>query len=61
MYATGEGMHQDNVAAYAWFDLAAGQGVDNADANRDTIALLMTTSEIEEAGRLTREWGAAGQ
>ncbi len=61
MYATGEGVPQDHLQAYMWFDLAA-----SCDSNpktrayvvdmRTAAALKMTPEQISEAQRLAREW-----
>ena len=39
-----------------WFNLAAAQGDDFAQAARDGIAEQMTPADISEAQRLAREW-----
>jgi TPR repeat protein len=65
-YATGEGVQQDNVRAYMWFNLAAARfaATDNhtrgtaAGRNRDVVAGKMTREDLAEAQRLAREWKA---
>jgi uncharacterized protein len=52
----GEGVPQDFVQAYVWFDLALGQGYSGARRAKDKVAERMTPSEIKEAERLTKEW-----
>ena len=56
MYANGEGVTQDYVLAHMWFNLAAAQGVDQANAARDVVAEHMTSEQVAEAQRLAREW-----
>ena len=55
-YANGESVPQDHVLAHMWFNLAAAQGLDPAKTNRDILAKRMTSEQIAEAQRLTREW-----
>jgi uncharacterized protein len=61
LYYRGEGVPQDKVHAYMWFDLAAAQGNQNAVRNRDAAARLMTPAQIAEAKKLAREWKPATQ
>jgi len=56
MYALGHGVLQDYVLAHMWLNLAAAQGDDGAQRIRDSVAELMTPTQIEEAQRLAREW-----
>jgi len=56
MYADGEGVPQDYVQAHMWFNLAAAQGDEVAVKNRDTIAKLMTQTQVADAQRLARAW-----
>lgn len=60
MYYTGDGVPRDYVQAYMWFDLAASQIIDPAERDaarkhRETVALLMTPTQVAEAQRLSRE------
>jgi len=55
MYQKGEGVPQDYVLAYKWYNLAAVRWIAYARA-RDAIAANMTTAQITEAQRLAREW-----
>jgi len=59
MYAKGQGVRLDDVAAHMWLNIAAAQGHENARKDLDIVAGEMTSSEIEEAQRLAREWLAA--
>jgi len=56
MYANGEGVPQDYVRAYMWFNLSAAQGNPPAAKDRDDIAKRMTHAQIAEAQKLAREW-----
>jgi TPR repeat protein len=55
LYAKGEGVIQDNVFAYMWWNIAASSGDKAAVSNRDVVAGKMTSSQIAEAEKLTRE------
>ena len=62
MYASGLGVPQDKVLAYALYNLsAAGDPSSNkAISNRDTIANAMTPREIEAGQALTRALAQPG-
>ena len=55
-YDHGEGVPRDILRAYMWFNLAAAQGNEQAARNREVAALRMSSEQIAEAQRLTREW-----
>ena len=56
-YAAGTGLPVDNVLAYMWLNLAAAQGQSaGAPVFRDLTAERMTSEQIAEAQRLSREW-----
>jgi TPR repeat protein len=59
MYEKGEGVPQDNVHAYMWFELAHLQGDKSEAIYRDLVADRMTPEQITEAQRLVHEWIAA--
>jgi hypothetical protein len=44
------------VLAYMWWHLAAVQGNEAGQNNKDSAEELMTREQIAEAQRLTREW-----
>ena len=46
------------MLAYMWWDLAAAQGVEDAQDNKDIAESRMTREQIAEAQRLSREWMA---
>ena len=54
-YANGQGVIQDNVYAYMWYNIAASGGDANAVNERDVIAKKMTPSQLEKAQGLARE------
>ena len=56
MYEKGQGVPQDYVQAYKWFNLAAAQGTKGAAEWREHIAARMTPAQIAEAQKLTSEW-----
>jgi TPR repeat protein len=56
MYAIGEGVPEDRVLAYMWFNLSAAQGQEGAQGNKDLLEEVMAREQIAEAQRLTREW-----
>jgi uncharacterized protein len=56
MYANGQGVPEDNVLAYMWFNLAAAQGDEDAKKGKGMISENMTKEQIAEAQKLSREW-----
>ena len=42
MYGTGQGVPEDYVLAYMWWNLAAAQGHEGAQSNKDIIEEDMT-------------------
>jgi TPR repeat protein len=55
-YGKGEGVPRDYTYAYMWFNLAAAQGNEQSARNREIAAGRMTSGQLAEAQRLTREW-----
>ena len=51
-----EGVPQDYVEAYKWYNIAAAQGGEFAIENRHKIANNMTPSQIADGQRLSREF-----
>jgi hypothetical protein len=60
MYERGQGVTQDLLLAYMWYDLSATQ-CPGAAESRDYIATLMTPAEVANAQRLAREWTPSNQ
>ena len=60
MYDNGEGVRQDYVEAHTWLTLAAaqssGEDRDRSVKARDGVAERMTSEQVAEAQRHTREW-----
>ena len=57
-YANGEGVPEDDVFAYVWLNLAAAQGDETAQQYRNRIRHRMTSAQVEEAQKLSREIAA---
>lgn len=55
-YATGEGVSQDYSQAYFWFLIAADNGIEDAIANRDLAAELLSASQQTEIQTKAAEW-----
>ena len=55
MYRMGDGVPEDDVAAYAWFSVAAASGDDGGRKNRDSIKRKLTPSQLEKGQALARE------
>lgn len=47
---------QHYAAAYAWFDISAGQGDEDAKNLRSKVSDLMTPEQIEEGKQLSQEY-----
>ena len=56
MYLEARGVLRDRVEAYKWFDLAASAGHEKAEEQRNMLASSLTTDQIAEAERRSREW-----
>ncbi len=56
MYVEGKGVIQDYLLSHMYSNLAASQGRENADHNRDAVALRMTSEQIAKAQQMAREW-----
>jgi TPR repeat protein len=55
MYYHGEGILQDYIYAYMWWNIAASTGNESAVYNREAVEKDMTPSQIEKAQDLARE------
>ena len=54
----GQGVPEDAVSAYAWFSVAAAQGLSIAQGAKEDITTQMTRAQIAEVQKLSREyWG----
>jgi TPR repeat protein len=56
LLARGDGVAQDSVQTYMWWNLAAAQGNAEATKNLDRVAAMMTSSQIEHARALAATW-----
>ena len=61
MYALGQGTLQDYTRTHMWWNIAASQGVEIARKNRDNVEKMMSSTQIETAQKLAREWMAKHQ
>lgn len=55
-YKDGDGTIVDQVAAYKWFNLSSAGGVSAGKYWVEELSKNLTSSQIQEAQRLTREW-----
>ena len=55
MYYKEEGVLEDDVKAYTWWNIAAARGHKGAKKNKDIIKELMTTAQIGKAQKLSSE------
>ena len=55
-YYEGKGVPRDYVQAYAWLSMAMAQGEEKAKSDRADIIKKMSTAQIEEGQRLSREY-----
>ena len=55
MYSNGEGVLEDDVTAYAWYNIAAANGSKIAKDNKPIIAKDMTPEQIAKAQELSKE------
>ncbi|MFT4729893.1 MAG: hypothetical protein ACI9UN_004414 [Granulosicoccus sp.] len=54
MYPKGDGVPEDYVQTYTWFNLAAAQGNEGAQRIKPKVAKRMTPSQIAKAQRLSK-------
>ena len=55
MYANGDGVPRNYVTAYAWANIAAASGNENAIGFRSSLEPSMTPAQIAEAQQLSTE------
>ena len=60
-YCNGDGVARDLVNAYMWADLAAKAGESEAFDLRRFVEKQMTSAQIKDAQRMSREWKPATQ
>ncbi|MGA3026181.1 MAG: SEL1-like repeat protein [Bryobacteraceae bacterium] len=56
MYLKGQGVPEDHIQAYLWFQLAGIAGDADSARERDKVASRMTPGQIAGAQRLAQEW-----
>lgn len=56
IYASGQGLPQDDVQALTWMDIAVAAGAGEAAPHRDDLKSRMTTVQQAEAERRVRQW-----
>jgi hypothetical protein len=56
MYGIGKGVIQDYVMAHMYWNIAAISGHKSAINNRGDVEKKMTSSQLEKAQDLAREW-----
>jgi TPR repeat protein len=61
MYVNGNGVAEDDVMAYLWWNLAAAQGAESAKEYKGILSKQMTKEQIAEAQKLSRDWLAKHQ
>jgi hypothetical protein len=60
MYAKGEGVLQDTIAAHMWFNIAAANGEKRAVKNRDIAAGKLSSADIVKAQQMAKRCMASG-
>jgi TPR repeat protein len=55
-YADGEGVPEDVVTAYMWFNLSSAQGGEDSKLRKDELTERMTKKQIEEGQKMSSEW-----
>ena len=53
--ALGGEIEKDYVKAYSWINIAAVKGYGESQSIKDSLAKLMTSEQIDEAQKLSRE------
>ncbi|WP_235001439.1 tetratricopeptide repeat protein [Nitrosovibrio sp. Nv4] len=59
IYRTGYGLAVDQVQSYVWLNLAAAAGVQEAVTVRDEVMRSLSTKQLAQAQKISREWLAA--
>jgi TPR repeat protein len=54
--ALGNGLPKNPVLAYAWYDLAARGGYEEAVAALQRLGQALTTAQLEQAKRFSEDW-----
>ncbi len=56
LYANGQGVTKDPIKAWAYFDMANRQNVEDAQEQRDALGEKMSEKELKDAKSLVRQW-----
>ena len=59
LYASGEGVPEDHLLARMWYELCLANGVDNSLNCIESLEKIMTSSQIEKAKELAKNWKPA--
>lgn len=59
IYRNGYGLPTDHVQSYVWLNLAAAAGVQQAMAARDEVMRALSSKQLAQAQKISREWLAA--
>ena len=56
IYRNGYGLPTDHVQSYVWLNLAAAAGVQQAVAARDEVMRALSSKQLAQAQKVSREW-----
>jgi TPR repeat protein len=56
IYRAGYGLAIDQVQSYVWLNLAAAAGIQQAVAARDDVMRALSSKQLAQAQRISREW-----
>jgi uncharacterized protein len=59
IYRNGYGLPTDHVQSYVWLNLAAAAGVQQAMAARDEVMRALSSKQLAQAQKISRDWLAA--
>lgn len=59
IYRTGQGFATDQVKSYMWLNLAAAAGIQQAVMARDEVMRSLSTKQLAQAQKSSREWLAS--
>lgn len=59
IYRSGYGLPTDHVQSYVWLNLAAAAGVQQAVTARDEVMRSLSSKQLAQAQKISREWLAA--
>lgn len=59
IYRSGYGLSTDHVQSYIWLNLAAAAGIQQAVTARDEVMRALSSKQLAQAQKISREWLAA--